>query len=1050
MDIEELKVKISATSEGFSEAVAKIKAQIKSIDESVSKVNEKIRGKMNSNNSNDVAPNIDTTKLESQINNLTNKVKSKTNEMVDQIETKTQGMIQKLTEQTDKLMNSIIKGISAIKIPSVKPTGESTPKTSDTVSPSSPRAPPRVKVNTINLEALKAQIANIEAILENTNARIEQQQAKLKQLKEAYANAFNPNIKNKIQEQILKTEASINKMIGQSDKLGFKLADLDAKLAGVGNSSRKASNGFDEVSNKAKKTSENISKASKKTNGLFGMLKNLGNSSKTSSKSMHGMNYGLSGLMRQMFTWMIMLPMIVKGLGAMSSGLLANLQTNKQFANSLAQIKTNLMVAFTPIYQAILPAINSLMSALATATTYIASFISTLFGKTYQQSFQATQQLIDAKKEMGAYGDSAKNAAKEIKGLAAFDELNLLNKSGGDEGDDSKVPQLVQPSLDTSLVDEKTKGWADKFKETLKDIFKPFEDAWKAEGENTILSMKNALNGIWDLIKAIGESFYIVWTNGTGTQILTTLLQILQNIFNLIGKIGESFAKAWKKDDTGTKIIQNLADGFQNILDIIKGIGDILNEVWDEKGDQIAESLTKVVLALSDNFEHLTKIIKDVWDSEGAETFKKALEFISDLITSIADTYSQRISPIVNELLDAFKPSLEQLTGLLGDIFEDLDKLVKYLHGDGHFFVDFWQSITVNPVVDKFKLAFSQLNGIIEETRGFLKGIVDFIAGIFTGDWSAAWEGVKEIGEAAWEGLKTSFGVAMDYLKYKLHLTWLDSSNDTSTSWSSISETLTNKWQEIQTSASEKWKELQENISTKWAEIKENTSTTWEGIKTNLLTTWSTVSTEASTKWEEVKTTVSSKWDDLKTKCTETWGNIKNDFNGIVDFVKTTFSGGWSNAWQSISNIFAKIFKGLVNIAKVPLNAVIKMVNKAIDGLNDMLSFELPDIMGGGSIGVKIPTIPLLARGGIVDSATSFIAGEHGKEAVMPLENNTGWITELADKVVSRMPQSNASTNTNGDDGDIIFMIDGDVIGKVAIKKIRKMQRQGNIQLIPT
>ena len=89
---------------------------------------------------------------------------------------------------------------------------------------------------------------------------------------------------------------------------------------------------------------------------------------------------------------------------AMSSSLFASLNTNAQFVNSLNQIKTNLMVAFMPIYQAILPAINALMSALATVTQYIASFISALFGKTYKQSFQATQGLINAKDAMGAYG----------------------------------------------------------------------------------------------------------------------------------------------------------------------------------------------------------------------------------------------------------------------------------------------------------------------------------------------------------------------------------------------------------------------------------------------------------------------------------------------------------------------------------------------------------------------------------------------------------------------------------------------------------------------
>ena len=43
--------------------------------------------------------------------------------------------------------------------------------------------------------------------------------------------------------------------------------------------------------------------------------------------------------------------------------------------------------------------------------------------------------------------------------------------------------------------------------------------------------------------------------------------------------------------------------------------------------------------------------------------------------------------------------------------------------------------------------------------------------------------------------------------------------------------------------------------------------------------------------------------------------------------------------------------------------------------------------------------VPMLAKGGIVDGATLAVIGEAGKEAVMPLENNTGWIKELAFKI---------------------------------------------------
>ena len=57
--------------------------------------------------------------------------------------------------------------------------------------------------------------------------------------------------------------------------------------------------------------------------------------------------------------------------------------------------------------------------------------------------------------------------------------------------------------------------------------------------------------------------------------------------------------------------------------------------------------------------------------------------------------------------------------------------------------------------------------------------------------------------------------------------------------------------------------------------------------------------------------------------------------------------------------------------------------------------------------GVQVGTIasqqyvPMLAKGGIVDNPTIAMIGEAGKEAVIPLENNTGWISDLAQKISS-------------------------------------------------
>ena len=139
---------------------------------------------------------------------------------------------------------------------------------------------------------------------------------------------------------------------------------------------------------------------------------------------------------------------------------------------------------------------------------------------------------------------------------------------------------------------------------------------------------------------------------------------------------------------------------------------------------------------------------------------------------------------------------------------------------------------------------------------------------------------------------------------------------------------------------------------------------------------------------------------------------------------------------------------GLQALVKAPLNGVIGLINGAISGLNKIKlpSIDIPFFGTVGGWGFNIPKIPYLAKGGIVDSATLAVIGERGREVVMPLENNTGWISLLADKLASRMP---VGSNDSSFAGDLILMIDGSVIGKIALKQLKKMQRQGGITLMP-
>lgn len=161
-------------------------------------------------------------------------------------------------------------------------------------------------------------------------------------------------------------------------------------------------------------------------------------------------------------------------------------------------------------------------------------------------------------------------------------------------------------------------------------------------------------------------------------------------------------------------------------------------------------------------------------------------------------------------------------------------------------------------------------------------------------------------------------------------------------------------------------------------------------------------------------------WDEVKAKLVELWtafeekfpglaatmkniyegsikptiDGIKTTFQGLISFISGVFSGDWAKAWEGAKTSFSGCFQALPEFAKGPLNLVISLANKAIAGLNSLGSFTVPDWVpgvGGKSMGINIPQIPMLASGGIATGPSLAMVGEGREpEAILPLSRLGG------------------------------------------------------------
>ena len=170
--------------------------------------------------------------------------------------------------------------------------------------------------------------------------------------------------------------------------------------------------------------------------------------------------------------------------------------------------------------------------------------------------------------------------------------------------------------------------------------------------------------------------------------------------------------------------------------------------------------------------------------------------------------------------------------------------------------------------------------------------------------------------------------------------------------------------------------------------------------------------------------------------------NIKDSVDFILDLINFLLAGVklvFAAIHALLTKDTDKALRQTEKSVKDFVNSVIQMfenmVNRVINGINSLISgfnsigFDLPDFLGGGSWHPSIPTIPTvnlprLANGGVTTGRTLAEIGEAGREAVLPLENNTGWMDDLASKLASKMPDySGAKT--------VVLSVDGKEFARI-------------------
>lgn len=543
-----------------------------------------------------------------------------------------------------------------------------------------------------------------------------------------------------------------------------------------------------------------------------------------------------------------------------------------------------------------------------------------------------------------------------------------------------------------------------------------------------ISSEDMALSG--NFAQALGE-LSDVFKSDKAKQIGANIIAMFANPIMSANELCAKFAKDIK-GILFQPIIDNvdkLKETFNNVLtpiqtvtgtlaDAMTYVGDKWNEVYDNYISPFMESLKT---GLSDTFSKFLDVYNEyvvpfmnniadglgsLWEEHLRPLVDKIGEFVGSVVTAIQTLWEMWLKPLIDWIIANIIP-------VLVPIFESIWNTIKNVFGS--------IADTIGGIIDTFK------------------GLIDFIVGVFTGDWSKAWEGIKTFFTGIWEAIKGFFetiwnalkGIVETYINIvKAQISTVLNAIKTiwENIWNGISGFVTTIWNAIKTAISNAINAIKSAISTVFNNIKNTVSNIFNSIKNTASNIWNTIKNNIVNAVTNIKNGIVNTFQTAYNKITSIFNNIASFFTGVWNRVRNTFSELGTKIGDSMSGAVKAGINGVLRSVENIVNKFIKMINGALDVINAIPGVNISKL--------NTLNVPKLAQGGYVKANTPQLA--------MIGDNKTqGEIVAPEDKMLDMIltalkmfkDQDDKPSNGN-DDGDIIVNVTVD--GEIVQRQIRK------------
>ena len=416
--------------------------------------------------------------------------------------------------------------------------------------------------------------------------------------------------------------------------------------------------------------------------------------------------------------------------------------------------------ALTTVLLPVVKMLNTIVAALINMANAFNAVITSIFGGA-QKQIQATGAAIEGANAgiassagTAAAGeqelaDGTKAAAKAAKtATASIDELNVLQQDTGSAGSGGSsasggtggVANLVpEAAVDEAQEVPSILGKIKRLIAQIGQLFAPSIAAWNKAFDQ----LSRAAKSSWGIIQGSALELWDTALRPLGEYILGDFIPSVTNAFS------ETFAPIFA--DVGSLIMEQFALQFQWACNLI---GDLINSF-----------LLPMFGFLQQVIQDMFVGIKGAWEIYGQPILDGLALGFQSVRDILSDVYYNLIKPVLEEIMqqidwlwsEHLKPLWDNLMEFFGAFAEMVLAIWnEYIYPWIQQMVDIFAPIlaeAIKFVVDAFATAFAKISDIVSAVIRILKGLCEFVTGVFTGDWEKAWNGIKDIFGGVWDGI---------------------------------------------------------------------------------------------------------------------------------------------------------------------------------------------------------------------------------------------------------------------------------------------------------